>query len=153
MNCLKCDEECSRESIDNGLGIQYGPYGCPRCGWSEYPEYDLSEGRDPIDEQGGVVDQWGVYYPSGNTVAVAYRAERFIHEAQSLNEFDVVELPQGQVLNGIKIEDHAKGVIVHTWPNKLIEVEFSNPSCVVTLSRYQVKLVESYDIHRNTAEI
>jgi hypothetical protein len=73
MNCPKCETPCTRESIHNGIGLLFGPFGCPGCGWSEYEEYDLSDGRDPLDEKGGVLDQWGVYYPSGNSVALAYR--------------------------------------------------------------------------------
>lgn len=73
MKCLKCKEECYRESVDVGVGIIHGPYGCPSCGWSEDSEYDLSDGKDAIDEKGGVTDQWGCYWPSGNLVAMAYR--------------------------------------------------------------------------------
>jgi len=73
MKCPKCNEDCDREEVDVGVGIIYGPWGCPNCGWSEDEEYDLSTGRDPIDEKGGVLDQFGVYYPPGNFVARAYR--------------------------------------------------------------------------------
>lgn len=77
--CPKCGgKELHREEADVGIGIIYGPYGCPGCGWSEDEKYDLSEGRNPIDEKGGVLDQFGVYYPAGNSVAEAYKlAEKF----------------------------------------------------------------------------
>ena len=41
----------------------YGPWGCPNCSWSEDPEYDFSDGRSKVDEKGGVMDQYGGYYP------------------------------------------------------------------------------------------
>jgi len=57
MNCPKCGREAWRDEADVGVGIIYGPYGCP-CGWSESPEYDLSEGPR-VTPEGYVVDQWG----------------------------------------------------------------------------------------------
>ena len=75
-HCPKCGEECWRDSADVGVGIIYGPWGCAACGWSESETYDLSEGKDPIDERGGVTDQFGNYYPPGNTVSLAYRMAR-----------------------------------------------------------------------------
>lgn len=63
--CPKCGEECDRDSVDVGVGVIHGPYGCASCGWSEDPEYDLSAGRDPVDEKGGAIDQWGGYHPPG----------------------------------------------------------------------------------------
>lgn len=76
MNCPKCGESCNRESVDVGVGIIIGPWGCPSCGWSESEEYDLSAGRDPIQEDGSVLDQFGVRYPAGSSVAAAYRMAR-----------------------------------------------------------------------------
>lgn len=75
MNCPKCGEtdSCERDSVDVGVGIIHGPWGCACCGWSEDPEYDLSEGRDPVDEKGGAIDQYGGYHPPGSTMALAYR--------------------------------------------------------------------------------
>jgi hypothetical protein len=63
MNCPKCDEECYRDEVDVEVGIIYGPYGCPGCGWSESPEYDHSE-QYPCQKQreempDWYVDQWG----------------------------------------------------------------------------------------------
>lgn len=58
MNCPKCGEQdLWRDSVDVGIGIMYGPYGCPTCGWSEDPEWDISEG--PKVENGYRIDQWG----------------------------------------------------------------------------------------------
>jgi hypothetical protein len=73
MKCPKCGTDCEREEVDVGVGVISGPWGCFGCGWSENTEYDLSEGKSPIDEKGGVTDQCGVYYPPGNSVALAYR--------------------------------------------------------------------------------
>ena len=75
MKCPKCGEECWREEADVGVGIIYGPWGC-QCGWSESEMYDLSKGRNPIDEKGGYLDQYGVYYPPGNPVAIAMRSTK-----------------------------------------------------------------------------
>ena len=58
MKCPKCNSEgCWREEVDIGVGIQYGPYGCPDCGWSEWEEYDISEHTK--EEDGYALDQWG----------------------------------------------------------------------------------------------
>lgn len=51
MNCPKCEEECWRDDVDVGVGVIYGPYGCPRCGWSEDPQYDASEGESPKQKE------------------------------------------------------------------------------------------------------
>lgn len=76
--CPLCYRECCRESADVGVGMIYGPWGCPACGWSESEEYDLSGGRDPLNADGGVLDQFGMYYPPGNSVSLAYRIARSI---------------------------------------------------------------------------
>jgi hypothetical protein len=71
--CPKCGADCARDSVDVGVGIISGPWGCPGCGWSESEEYDLSDGRDPVDERGGAIDQYGGYHPPGSKMARAYR--------------------------------------------------------------------------------
>jgi hypothetical protein len=71
-----CGDECFRDSVDVGVGWVHGPYGCPGCGWSEDSEYDLSEGKDPVDERGGAIDQYGGYHPPGSSMALAYRLAR-----------------------------------------------------------------------------
>lgn len=76
MKCPKCGGTCHRDSVDIGVGVQHGPYGCEECGWSESDEYDLSEGQDPVDERGGVKDQFGGYHPPGSMVALAIRRMR-----------------------------------------------------------------------------
>lgn len=63
MNCQKCGTVCERDSVDIGVGVMHGPYGCPNCRWSEAEEFDLSDGRDAHDEHGGTIDQYGGYYP------------------------------------------------------------------------------------------
>lgn len=82
-SCPKCGgTELWQDSVDVGVGVIYGPFGCPECGWSEDSDYDLSDGRDPIDEKGGVMDQFGGYYPPGSSTARAYRMERMVREAE-----------------------------------------------------------------------
>lgn len=71
--CPNCQTECARDDVDVGVGIIYGPWGCPGCGWSESEEYDLSKGRSPLDDKGGAIDQYGGYHPPGSSMALAYR--------------------------------------------------------------------------------
>lgn len=72
--CPKCScPEIWQESVDIGVGVIHGPMGCPQCGWSEDEKYDLSEDQNPIDEKGGVTDQYGGYHPPESTVARGYR--------------------------------------------------------------------------------
>lgn len=72
--CPKCGcTETHQDSVDIGVGVIHGPLGCPACGWSEAPEYDLSEGRSPVDERGGAVDQYGGYHPPASSMAKAAR--------------------------------------------------------------------------------
>lgn len=61
--CPKCGDECWREDAHNGVCIIYGPWGCPACGWSEDPRYDVSEG-DKYD-RGYRLDQYGGLTPVG----------------------------------------------------------------------------------------
>lgn len=58
-NCPHCATPCDRESVDIGVGVLHGPWGCSNCGWSEFPEYDS---RDGIRRSGEdrVFDQYGV---------------------------------------------------------------------------------------------
>lgn len=57
--CPRCGEECQRDSANVGVGILYGPWGCPNCGWSEWEEYDRSnKGRRTRS------DQYGGTYPN-----------------------------------------------------------------------------------------
>jgi hypothetical protein len=48
LQCPKCGEPCDRESVDVGIGVVYGPWGCI-CGWSQDPEYDSSDGSAPAN--------------------------------------------------------------------------------------------------------
>lgn len=73
MKCPKCNGECHRDSVDVEVGVIHGPYGCEECAWSESQEYDLSTGKDSVDEKGGVIDQYGGYHPPGSSMALAYR--------------------------------------------------------------------------------
>lgn len=57
MTCPNCGAECWRDEADVGVGVIYGPWGCP-CGWSESAEYDVTAGPK-LDEHGYQLDQWG----------------------------------------------------------------------------------------------
>lgn len=84
--CPNCgNPECHRDDVDVGVGIIYGPWGCPQCGWSEHPDYDRSKGQDPMDEKGGVKDQYGGYHPPGSSMAVAHKLAE--EDATVLDEF------------------------------------------------------------------
>ena len=41
MTCPKCAAECIRDEVDIGVGTQYGPFECPKCGWSQADEVDI----------------------------------------------------------------------------------------------------------------
>lgn len=56
--CLACGAEAMRDEVHNGLGMVYGPWGCPECGWSEDPRYDLRRRSTPAN-----VDQFGGLWP------------------------------------------------------------------------------------------
>ena len=60
--CPRCGEECYRDEVDVGVGMMYGPWGCPGCGWSSDPQYDHSDGGPCLAQAeypGWYVDQWG----------------------------------------------------------------------------------------------
>lgn len=40
--CPECGDECDRDAVDIGVGIQHGPWFCPSCGWNEV-DNDLRE--------------------------------------------------------------------------------------------------------------
>jgi ribosomal protein S27AE len=44
--CPKCGAGCERNEVDIGVGVQYGPWSCPDCGWSEETENPLI-GEEP----------------------------------------------------------------------------------------------------------
>lgn len=58
QDCPHCGEECDRASVDVGVGVIHGPWGCPHCGWSSSPEYDSREGIRR-DGDNRVFDQYG----------------------------------------------------------------------------------------------
>jgi len=61
LPCPCCGEECARDSVDVGVGIMRGPWGC-NCGWSEYVEYDCRNGPR-FDDEGNRLDQLGGLHP------------------------------------------------------------------------------------------
>ncbi len=75
MKCPKCETNCVRDEVHNGVGMIYGPWGCPNCMWSEYEKYDLSTGKNPLDDKGGAIDQYGGYHPPGSIRAIRIKNE------------------------------------------------------------------------------
>ena len=72
--CPKCGcTELHRDEVDIGVGTIYGPWGCPECGWSEGSEYDLSDGKSAVLDDGSAIDQYGGVHPKGSSMARAYR--------------------------------------------------------------------------------
>ncbi|MEM9670864.1 MAG: hypothetical protein AAF950_18300 [Pseudomonadota bacterium] len=63
LPCPCCSKSCWRDSVDVGVGIVHGPWGCA-CGWSEREEYDCRNGMRHTD-QGDLIDQLGRRYPKG----------------------------------------------------------------------------------------
>lgn len=35
MKCPQCNDDCWRDEVDVGVGVQYGPWRCNGCGWYE----------------------------------------------------------------------------------------------------------------------
>jgi len=56
MDCPNCGYEAYRDSVDVGVGIMYGPWGCP-CGWSESSDFNLLD--SPVKIDGYIVDPFG----------------------------------------------------------------------------------------------
>jgi hypothetical protein len=69
--CPCCRERTHQEYVDilspRPIMI-FGPRGCPLCGWSEVPEYNLRELRTNVDGKGGVFNQFGEYTPPGGKI-------------------------------------------------------------------------------------
>ena len=63
MDCPNCEHECYRDSADIGIGIMYGPWGCP-CGWSEDERYNQLTGPKKT-ENDYKIDQYGGATPPG----------------------------------------------------------------------------------------
>lgn len=63
--CPKCQEVVWRDSVDVGVGVIHGPYGCSACGWSEDRYYDKSSGESEAAKEhpDDLVDQWGGLRP------------------------------------------------------------------------------------------
>jgi hypothetical protein len=57
--CPHCAALSDCESVDVGVGVIHGPWGCSNCGWSECPEYDSRDGIRRAGD-GRVFDQYGV---------------------------------------------------------------------------------------------
>lgn len=46
MNCPQCNDDCYRDEVDIGVGVQYGPWRCCSCGWYEGHEVDAAIDAD-----------------------------------------------------------------------------------------------------------
>ncbi|MBY3263845.1 hypothetical protein HFO15_19655 [Rhizobium laguerreae] len=67
--CPRCSEgELYQDSVDVGVGVIYGPWGCPCCGWSESESYDLEFGGG-VQENGSYLDPYGGLTPATNPIA------------------------------------------------------------------------------------
>ncbi len=68
--CPKCGIDCERPEVDIGIGIQYGPWSCPKCGWSqekELREVINMEYKIKIDYIGGILtdNEYKIYKTRG----------------------------------------------------------------------------------------
>lgn len=70
--CPRCGERAERDSVDVGVGIIHGPWGCSRCGWSESEKYDLQYGGG-VQPNGSYLDPMGNLYPAASPIARAIR--------------------------------------------------------------------------------
>ena len=68
MQCPNCGELCERDSVDVGVGVIDGPWGCI-CGWSEHPEYNMVDGHRGAQPDGTYLDPYGGCLPKGNSFA------------------------------------------------------------------------------------
>lgn len=67
--CPRCNErELYQDSVDVGVGVIHGPWGCPCCGWSESEKYDLKFGGG-LQEDGSYLDPYGGLLPAANPIA------------------------------------------------------------------------------------
>lgn len=75
-SCPKCGEECCRDSVDVGVGVIYGPWGCI-CGWSSDPHYDASDGPSPAQKEHGSSKYVDSYAGVHSVERIAGNLERF----------------------------------------------------------------------------
>lgn len=63
MDCPNCgNKHLYRDSVDNGVMVIHGPYGC-HCGWSEWDEYNQLLGNGG-QSKGGYIDTHGGFTPT-----------------------------------------------------------------------------------------
>lgn len=94
MKCENCGEECWRDSADVGVGVIYGPWGCP-CGWSESEEYNQLSGPKKTD-LGGIIDQFGIVTPVDSSQTFFEGFERVVIDSMA----DASELLSGLIASG-----------------------------------------------------
>lgn len=92
--CPKCDDPCDRDSVDVGVGIIHGPWGCSQCGWSEDPDYDRSSGPAPADsfKPGWYSDQFGSLHSKARLAEdIRAAGERFGLDFSDLEIYAIVK--------------------------------------------------------------
>ncbi|NKJ03107.1 hypothetical protein FHT29_000052 [Rhizobium sp. SG741] len=65
--CPRCGDGAWRDSVDVGVGVIHGPYGCA-CGWSESEKYDLEFGGG-LQANGSYLDMQGGLLTARNPIA------------------------------------------------------------------------------------
>lgn len=71
--CPRCGEETYQDSVDVGVGVIFGPWGCTACAWSEDEAYDGQFGGG-VQENGSYLDPMGNLYPAASPIAQFIRA-------------------------------------------------------------------------------
>jgi len=66
--CPHCGEQAQQDSVDVGVGVIFGPWGCSACGWSESEDYDGEFGGG-VQVDGGYLDPMGNLYPAASPLA------------------------------------------------------------------------------------
>lgn len=54
--CPRCGGELTRDAVDIGVGVQYGPAGCPDCYWLENKADGLPLNADQVCKHGVAMD-------------------------------------------------------------------------------------------------
>jgi len=84
--CPECGEGVDRESVDVGVGILNGPYGCFECGWCEWTVPEKSDHYDPH----------GNYWPRGTIKQCFMNGKSAVHYHVKCGKEDgICELVEG----------------------------------------------------------
>lgn len=74
-NCPKCSQPTECQSVDIGIGVQYGPPYCSDCGWSSY-EYANK-----------IIDGW--YHDATGAI---YNVDKLIEHAYNFGGQELADL-------------------------------------------------------------